>query len=100
MSVTPAVPQPLATGPDEVKCSVIVIQANPTNAGEVYVGYSDISATKCIKLVPDKAIEISVDDTTADEDMVFFDLRDVYIDGNVAGDKVNIMIGDMVSVKY
>lgn len=78
----------------------VIIQADPGNAGNVYVGASDVTATKCFKLKPGSVLEINADDNSADEDMSVVDLNDIYLDGSITGDKVNVVFCDEVSVEY
>lgn len=78
----------------------VIIQADPDNVGNVYVGDSTVSATKCFKLKPSAVLEINADDSSADEDTVVVDLKDIFVTGSITGDKVNVIFCDEVSVEY
>ena len=78
----------------------VIIQADPENAGYVYVGDSSVAAGQCIKLQAASGIDLNADDDAADEDTVVIDLSDLWIDGDTSGDKVNISVIDEISTSY
>lgn len=82
----------------EVKSAIIL--ADPTNQGNVYLGESDVTGSKCVLLEPGKALEITPEDSLADEDGVVIDLNDIFIDAANNGDGVFISYLQVESVDY
>ena len=69
----------------------ITIQWAPTNAGNLYIGDSLVTATRGLILnAANPVANISVDDTEADEDKIYINLMDIWIDAANAGDKVKL----------
>jgi len=92
-------PVPLSATSLEV--TQAVIQWDPNNTGDVYIGESDVTATKCLVLnAGTPAIQLDAEDTMADEDKIVFDLADVYVDAANSGDKVNIAYTKQIDKKY
>ena len=78
-----------------------LIQWAPANAGNIYIGEADVVATKCIILnAANPGLTLEGEDTVADENSVYFDLGNVYIDAATSGDKVNIAYFDLDSRTY
>lgn len=85
----------------ELKVASVVVQWDPSNTGDIYIGESDVTGTKCIKLNSgNPVIEITVDDTAADEDMSVVDLAEIFVDAQVNGDKVNVAYLALNCVDY
>lgn len=91
---------PLALSASSRTATSVIIQADPDNVGNVYVGDVGVTGTNCFKLKPGAALEINADDSAADEDIVVVDLMDIFVDGSITGDKVNVVFCDEVSVEY
>lgn len=98
ISIVAATPAPLSA--TSFKAQEVIIQADPGNAGTVYVGDASVSAGTSIKLLADRAIAIQADDTHADEDLAYVDLAEIYVDGTFTTDKVNIMVLQLQEVQY
>lgn len=98
LTVTAGVPLQLSAV--SLKAQEVLIQADPLNNGVVYIGDASVTATQSIKLNADRAMSVQADDTSADEDMCFVDLSEIYIDGSITGDKVNVMILQLQEVQY
>lgn len=88
----------LVAAPLEVKA--LVIQADPLNTGNIYLGESDVTATKCVLLEEGRGIEITPEDTFSDEDFVVIDLYDIWIDAETSGDGVYISYIEVEKVSY
>ena len=95
---TAGTPIPLSL--TERRCKAVIIQADPANSGAVYVGESDVTGAKAIKLTAGNSLSIVPDDTFADEDTVYVDLADIYVDAAANGEKINISVIDLASVNY
>lgn len=80
--------------------SEVLIQADATNTGNIYVGASDVDATHGVHLAPGVSLKVSADNAYEDEDRVFVDLNEIYIDGSNTGDKVNILIMGITQLDY
>lgn len=72
------------------KISWVLIEADTANTGTVYIGESDVAAAKCLTLAPGQSLEISLDGNRADKDLPYIDLSEIYFDGTVTGDKINV----------
>jgi hypothetical protein len=78
-----------------------VIQYDGGNTGDIFVGESDVTQTKCLVLnSTSPSLALEAEDTVADEDNVFFDLADVYIDAANNGDKVKVAYVELASKEY
>ena len=92
-------PQPISAVPLLVRQAII--QYDPANAGDVYIGESDVAAAKCLVLnASNPGIALSAEDSMADEDNIYFDLNTIYIDAATTGDKVNVAYIDLVNKAY
>lgn len=84
-----------------LKVSYLMIQRDPSNAGNIYLGDSTVTASNGIVVGSSSpSIAMSADDTEADEDKGYFDLADMYIDAANNGDKVRIAYIALESLQY
>jgi hypothetical protein len=91
-------PVPLSLVPTETKA--LIVQAAPGNSGNIFIGDAGVLPTRCILLEPGRSIEITPDDTAADEDTVFVDLAEIFVDAATSGDGVFIAVLNLEQVQY
>lgn len=79
-----------------------MFEAPPSNVGNIYVSESlaQMAAGNRLTLQPGQSIEVEIDDTDADEDLVFIDLRDLYMDGSSASDQLVVAYLVEQSIDY
>ena len=56
--------------------------------------------SQVIEISCGNSLSIVPDDTFADEDTVYVDLADIYVDAAANGEKINISVIDLASVNY
>lgn len=79
----------------------VTIQWHPSNAGNVYIGDENVAAGRGLILnAANPVINLSVDETEADEDIAQIDLTDIWVDAANSADKVKIAYVTQASVKY
>jgi hypothetical protein len=79
----------------------VTIQWHPSNAGNIYIGDVNVTATRGIILnASNPTAIISVDESESDEDNILIDLYDIYVDAATNGDKVKISYLATVSKTY
>lgn len=97
--VTPGTPVPLSAVPFVVMQASI--QWNPNNAGDVYIGESDVTATKGLVLNSGTPVlDMEAEDSAADEDSVGIDLNKIFIDAATGGDSVKIAYTEFTTIAY
>jgi hypothetical protein len=72
------------------KVSWVLIEADTGNSGTVYIGEDDVAANKCMTLAAGQSLEISLEGNRADKDLPYLDLTEIWADGTVSGDKINV----------
>ncbi len=79
----------------------ITIQWDPSNTGVIYVGDANVAAGQGLVLSStNTAITLSVDEAEGDEDNVFIDLTDIWIDSATNGDQVKLAYVTVTSKVY
>jgi hypothetical protein len=96
--VTAGVPVPLSAVPTQT--FAVMVQADPSNGGNIFLGAAGVTAGQCVLLEPGKSFEIVCEDTLADEDTVYVDLSEIFIDAGTAGDSVFVAELVLESVRY
>ena len=96
--VTAGTPVPLSATPTQT--IAVVVQADPDNNGNIFLGNAGVTASQCMVLAPGKGFEILCEDTLADEDTVYIDLAEVFVDAATSGDSVYIAELVVDSVRY
>ena len=91
---------------EECLFPAVIIQADPGNSDEVYLGgvdaagVADAAQNKCIKLTADRGIAYEADENSGDEDQVIYDLRQMSLLAPVAGQLVNVSVVKIAAVQY
>lgn len=94
------------TTDDQCLFPIVMVQADPGNSDEVYVGgtnssgVADAAATKSLKLTADSGLAFTADDSAADEDRILYDLREISVRAPVSGQIINVSIGRMSEISY
>lgn len=57
----------------------LLVYAHPLNSDVIALGESDIAANKHMPIPPGLALPVNADDSDSDEDLVFVDLRDIFV---------------------
>lgn len=70
--------------------SQVVIQALPSNSGNIYIGDEDVSALEGAVLAPGTSLAIQADVYEGDTDYSVLDLARTYVDSDNNGDGVSI----------
>jgi hypothetical protein len=74
--------------------SNVIVQADPNNVGDVYIGDVTVVAAKCIKLTKGNGLAIDADSSEGDETRGVVDLNEIYVDCATSGDKVNVLVSE------
>lgn len=59
-----------------------------------------MTASTAIELVPGGSMQLNADDNSADRHNVYLDLMEIFVDGTVSGDMVNIGYVNEAYMKY
>lgn len=78
----------------------VILQALTGNTGNCYVGDSTVASTAGLQLAPGVSLELTADQDLADDDKVYLDLADIWIDAATNNNKVNVLVVDIISVAY
>lgn len=81
-------------------CTTVIIQALTGNTGNCYVGDSTVAAALGLQLAPGASITLNADQDLENEDKTYIDLADIWVDAATNGNKVNILVVDVISVAY
>lgn len=95
----PNVAQPLSVA--SLRVSGVVLQYDPANSDDVYLGDSTVAAGKSLLLnnaYP--LVKIRADESYADEDFIYVDLADLYVSSPSAGQVIKIAYIKVKSVEY
>ncbi len=84
----------------ELKVSQLVLQADPANGGNLYIGDINVAAAQCIVLEPGQGLALGTEDSFADEDNIYMDLQDLYVDAATNGDKLNVAYLNVATKVY
>lgn len=93
------------TTDDECLFEGVIVQADPSNGDEIYLGGVDaagvanVAQNKCIKLVANGGFAFEADSNAADEDRELYDLRQLSLRAGSAL-LANISVVKISSVKY
>lgn len=74
---------------DSKACYAIVLQANSSNTGKIYVGDSTVTSSNGIELSAGDSLTISPQSINGGSDTEI-NLTDVYIDAQVSGESVRV----------
>lgn len=96
--VTAGTAVPLSATPTQT--FAVVIQADPSNNGNIFLGAAGVTAGQCVLLEPGRSFEIVCEDTLADEDTVYVDLSEIFVDAATSGDGVFVAELLIDAVKY
>ena len=84
----------------------IIIQADPANSNELYLGgvnssgVADSAQAKSLKLVANGGFAFEADMNGGDEDQELYDLRQISLSGPIGGLLANITVVKIGSVNY
>lgn len=79
----------------------VTLQWHPSNVGNVYIGDASVAAGRGLILNASNPVAVlSVDEAEGDEDNIFIDLTDLWVDAANSGDKVKISYLGIVSKTY
>lgn len=70
--------------------SQVVIQALPSNTGNIYIGNSSVDGSQGGVLPAGVAMEIQADSYEGDSDFTVIDLSSIFIDADTNGEGVSI----------
>ena len=94
------------TEDDDCLVTGVMLQADPANGDEVYLGgvntssVADAAQAKSLKLVAGGGFAFEADENTGDEDQQFYDLRRISLRAGVGSCLVNVAIVKIKSVAY
>ena len=75
------------------KVAMLTIQAKVANAGDIYVGGSDVSSTNCIAIL-DARESVSLDATQYGMANAMWDMTNIWLDTSNSGDGVVVGYAD------
>ena len=73
----------------EIPVEAVLIQAERTNSGDLYIGDSSVDSSKGIPLRP--GARFCVDGDREHGAPCYIDLKSIYFDGATAGDKIRVL---------
>lgn len=72
----------------EIPVTSVIIEADASNTGNIYIGDSSVDATNGITAVPGESINVSTDDIPRQADE--FILSDIFVDADTNDNKARI----------
>ncbi len=94
------------TEDDDCLVTGVMLQADPNNPEEIYLGgmdasnVADAAQAKSLKLVAGGGFAFEADENTGDEDMQYYDLRRISIRAGVGSCLLNVAVVKIKSVAY
>jgi len=82
------------------QATTVILQALTGNSGNVFVGDSTVAAAAGIQLAPGASITLNADEDLENEDKTYIDLADLWFDTATNGNKINVLVVDVISIAY